>query len=171
MIEHDRALRWHTCLANDRPAELAAIMRHPDTQMSFADSGAHLRNMAFYNAPLRMLKRVRDAAAAGAPIMPLERAIHRLTGELADWHGLDAGHLREGARADVAVIDPVRLDERIEGLRFAPYPGVAGFDRLINDGDAVRQVVIGGHLVVDDAVPLPCLGQTRTGRFLAPRSA
>ena len=82
MIEHDRALRWHTCLANDRPATLAKIMRHRDTQMSFADSGAHLRNMAFYNFGLRMLKQVRDAAAAGAPIMPIERAVHRLTGEL-----------------------------------------------------------------------------------------
>ena len=166
MIEHDRALRWHTCLANDRPATLAKIMRHPDTQMSFADSGAHLRNMAFYNFPLRMLKRVRDAAAAGAPIMPIERAIHRLTGELADWHGLDAGHLAEGRRADVAVIDPTRLDDRVEGLRFAPFPGVDGFERLVNDGDAVRQVVIAGRLVIDDARPLPALGQTRTGRFL-----
>jgi len=166
MIEHDRALRWHTCLANDRPATLAKIMRHRDTQMSFADSGAHLRNMAFYNFGLRMLKQVRDAAAAGAPIMPIERAVHRLTGELADWYGLDAGHLREGARADVVVIDPARLDARLDQLRFAPFPGLAGFERLVNDGDAVRQVLIAGDLVVDDARPLPHLGQRRTGRFL-----
>jgi N-acyl-D-aspartate/D-glutamate deacylase len=166
MIEHDRALRWHTCLANDRPATLAKIMRHRDTQMSFADSGAHLRNMAFYNFGLRMLMQVRDAAAAGAPIMPIERAVHRLTGELADWYGLDAGHLREGARADVVVIDPARLDARLDQLRFAPFPGLAGFERLVNDGDAVRQVLIAGDLVVDDARPLPHLGQRRTGRFL-----
>lgn len=166
MIEHDRALRWHTCLANDRPATLAKIMRHRDTQMSFADSGAHLRNMAFYNFGLRMLKQVRDAAATGAPIMSIERAVHRLTGELADWYGLDAGHLREGARADVVVIDPARLDARLEQLRFAPFPGLAGFERLVNDGDAVRQVLIAGDLVVDDARPLPHLGRRRTGRFL-----
>ncbi len=169
MLTHDRALRWHTCLANDRPATLATIMRHRDTQMSFADSGAHLRNMAFYNVPLRMLKRVRDAAATDAPIMSIERAVHRLTGELADWFGLDAGHLRAGDRADVAVIDPARLDERIEGLRFAPFPGLDGFERLVNDGDAVRTVVIGGRVVVDDARPLPELGAVRTGRFLEAR--
>ena len=64
------------------------------------------------------------------------------------------------------MIDPTRLDDRVEGLRFAPFPGVDGFERLVNDGDAVRQVVIAGRLVVDDARPLPALGQTRTGRFL-----
>ena len=34
-----------------------------------------------------------------------ERAVHRLTGELADWYGLDAGHLRVGDWAD-PLIDP-----------------------------------------------------------------
>jgi N-acyl-D-aspartate/D-glutamate deacylase len=169
MTEHDRALRWHTCLANDRPEKLADIMRHPHTLMSFADSGAHLRNMAFYNFPLRMLKRVRDAAAANAPVMPLERAVHRLTGELADWFGLDAGHLREGDRADLAVIDPARLDDRVERVKLAPFPGLAGFERLVNDGDAVRSVVIAGRQVVADGAPLPALGRERTGRFLDAR--
>ena len=171
MIEHDRALRWHTCLANDRPEVLAAIMRYPDTHMSFADAGAHLRNMAFYNLGVRMLKRVRDAEAAGAPIMPVARAIHRLTGELADWYGLDAGHLREGGRADVIVIDPARLDDRVEQVRFAPFPGLDGFERLVNDGDAVRHVTIGGALVVDNGRPVADLGQRRTGRFLDARPA
>jgi N-acyl-D-aspartate/D-glutamate deacylase len=153
MTEHDRALRWHTCLANDRPAQLAEIMRHPHTLMSFADAGAHLRNMAFYNFPLRMLKRVRDAATANAPIMPLERAVHRLTGELADWFGLDAGHLRTGDRADLAVIDPARLDDRVEQVKFAPFPGMPDFERLVNDGDPVRSVVIAGRQVVADGAP------------------
>jgi N-acyl-D-aspartate/D-glutamate deacylase len=166
MIEHDRALRWHTCLANDRPARLADIMRHPGTLMSFADSGAHLRNMAFYNFPVRMLKRVRDAELAGAPIMPIAHAIHRLTGELATWFGLDAGHLAEGKRADVAIVDPARLDDTVEEMHLAPFPGVADFDRLVNGGAAVRTVLIAGTVVVDDAQPLPLLGQTRTGRFL-----
>jgi N-acyl-D-aspartate/D-glutamate deacylase len=171
MIEHDRALRWHTCLANDRPDKLAAIMRSPDAQMSFADSGAHIRNMAFYNFPLRMLKRVRDAATAGTPIMPVERAVRRLTGELADWFGLDAGHLREGVRADVTVIDPARLDERVERLHFAPYPGAPGLERLVNDGDAARAVLIGGRVVVRDGASLPLLGIERTGRFLEAKPA
>jgi N-acyl-D-aspartate/D-glutamate deacylase len=167
MIEHDRALRWHTCLANDRPERLADIMRYPGTLMSFADSGAHLRNMAFYNVPVRMLKRVRDAELAGTPIMPIARAVHRLTGELAAWFGLDAGVLATGKRADIAIVEPTLLDDTVEEMHLAPFPGLAAFDRLVNGGQAVRTVLIAGTVVVDDAQPLAHLGQQRTGRFLA----
>ena len=46
--------------------------------------------------------------------MTIEHAVHRLTGELADWYGLDAGHLRVGDRADLVVIDPARLDASLD---------------------------------------------------------
>jgi N-acyl-D-aspartate/D-glutamate deacylase len=166
MIEHDRAIRWHTCLANDRPDRVADIMRHPGTLMSFSDAGAHLRNMAFYNFPVRMLKRVRDAERAGAPIMPVEKAVHRLTGELAGWFGLDAGVLAEGKRADVAIVDPEKLDASVDRVKLAPFPGMPSFERLVNDGEAVRHVLVGGVPVLEDARPSPQLGQRRTGRFL-----
>ena len=74
-------------------------------QMGFSDAGAHLRNMAFYNCGLRLLRHVRDAQITGKPFMTVERAVHRLTGELADWYGLDTGHLRVGDWADLVVID------------------------------------------------------------------
>lgn len=169
MIEHDSALRWHTRLANDRPEKLAVLMRHPGTLMSFADSGAHLRNMAFYNFPVRMLKRVHDAERAGAPIMPIERAVHRLTGELADWFGLDAGVLAEGRRADLLVLDPSKLDDTVEQVKLAPFPTMPSFERLVNGGEAVRHVLIAGHHVVADAQPSAELGQRRTGTFLEGR--
>lgn len=169
MVEHDTALRWFTCLANHRPDVLGQIMRNPRTLMSFADSGAHLRSMAFYNFPLRMLKRVRDAERTGQPIMPVEQAVHRLTGELGRWFGLDAGLLHEGARADLVVLDPARLDERVEQVRLAPWGDGYNFDRMVNEGDAARSVLIGGQEVVRDGAPLPELGRVRTGRFLAAR--
>jgi N-acyl-D-aspartate/D-glutamate deacylase len=166
IVEHDRALRWHTCLANDRPARLADLMRNPNTLMSFADSGAHLRNMAFYNFPVRMLRRVRDAERSGHAIMSIEKAVHRLTGELARWFGLDAGTIQETRRADLVVLDPTRLDERVDTMHLAPFPGVPDFERVVNGGDAVRRVFIAGVPVVEDGEPLPTLGQQRTGRFL-----
>lgn len=169
MIEHDTALRWHTCLANHRPEVLAKIHAHPGTLMSFADSGAHLRNMAFYNFPVRMLKRVRDAERAGRPYMSLEHAVHRLTGELADWFGLDAGHLVEGRRADLVLLDPERLDERVEAMHLAPFGDAIDYQRLVNGGDAVRAVLIGGVPVVEDAAPTDILGRRRTGTFLEAR--
>ena len=169
LLEHDTALRWHTCLANHRPEKLAEIYRNPATLMSFADSGAHLRNMAFYNFPLRMLKRVRDAERAGQPIMPVAQAVRRLTGELAEWFGLDAGRLAEGKRADLVVVDPERLDDRVERVRLAPWAPGYEFTRLVNEGDAAKHVLINGVEVARDGQPLPVLGSRRTGRFLEAR--
>jgi cytosine/adenosine deaminase-related metal-dependent hydrolase len=41
--------------------------------------------------------------------------VYRLTGELAEWFGIDAGTLREGDRADFVVIDPAGLNESVDG--------------------------------------------------------
>jgi N-acyl-D-aspartate/D-glutamate deacylase len=77
------------------------MIADPGALVGFADSGAHIRNMAFYSFPLRMLRHVVERQT-----MPLERAVWRLTGELGDWLGVEAGHLRVGDRADLVVIDP-----------------------------------------------------------------
>jgi len=79
VVAHGTNVRWRTLIANHRPRELAKMMSEPAALIGFADSGAHLRNMAFYSFPLRMLRTVLDAERAGSPIMPIERAVHRLT--------------------------------------------------------------------------------------------
>src|SRR5690606_15974062 len=93
VAEHGLALRWYTVVANDRRRWLEWIVAHPDVLIGFSDAGAHLRNMAYYNFPLRMLKLVRDAEAEGRPFMTIARAVQRLTGEIAEWLGLDAGRI------------------------------------------------------------------------------
>ena len=61
----ERNVRWTTTVANHRPKHLNALAVDPSIHMGFSDAGAHLRNMAFYNYALRLLKRVRDAERAG----------------------------------------------------------------------------------------------------------
>ena len=79
--------------------------------------------------------------------MPLGRAVHRVTGELADFLGVDAGRLQVGARADIAVIDPTALDDRVDEVVEAPMPGIESVQRLVNRGDgAVRAVLVNGRL-------------------------
>ncbi|MFZ5630984.1 MAG: N-acyl-D-amino-acid deacylase family protein [Spirochaetota bacterium] len=166
LLTYDRGIRWHTCLANHRPEKVAEIMKNPATLMSFADSGAHLRNMAFYNFPLRMLKQVHDAELAGKPIMPVEKAVWRLTGELAGWFGLDAGVLKPGAQADVVVIDAKRLDNSLEKVKLMPWSKGFKFDRIVNEGAAARHVFIAGQAAIVNGKPAPALGKKRMGRFL-----
>jgi N-acyl-D-aspartate/D-glutamate deacylase len=123
--------------------------------------------MAFYNFGLRLLKRVRDAERAGRPFLTTEQAVHRLTGELADWYQLDAGHLRVGDRADLMVLDPERLDESVEGYYESPVEQYGGLSRMVNRNDAtVPHVFVGGREVWRDGAPTELLGSVRTGRFL-----
>ncbi len=166
LLTYDRDIRWHTCLANHRPEKLAEIMQSEATLMSFADSGAHLRNMAFYNFPMRMLKSVRDGELSGKPIMPVEKAVWRLSGELAGWFGLDAGVIKEGKQADVVVIDPKKLDNSVEQVHLQPWGKGFKFERLVNGGSAAKHVFIAGTETVRNGKPLPVLGKKRLGRFL-----
>ena len=167
VVEHGTKLRWRTTISNHRPEILRRLGASDAVQLGFSDAGAHLRNMAFYNFGLRFLRHVLVAEAEGAPFLSQERAVHRLTGELADWYGLDAGHLRVGDRADLVVIDPAALDERLEDYAEATVPAYDGLSRMVNRNDAaVRRVMVSGSTVVEDGAPAATLGEQRHGRFL-----
>ncbi|MFC9437824.1 amidohydrolase family protein [Nocardia sp. NPDC057030] len=164
-VAHGARLRWRTVIANDRDDVLDRLQRSPNVQVGFADSGAHLRNMAFYNFGLRMLERTHQRR-----FMPIEAAVHRLTGELADWYGLDAGRLHEGARADIAVIDPAGFDGSSAAYAETPFPGIAGLNRMVNRNDrAVAATIVGGHVVYEYGAFAPGFGTTlHAGTFLKP---
>jgi N-acyl-D-aspartate/D-glutamate deacylase len=167
VLEHGRALRWRTTISNHRPEVLKQMAREPGIQMGFSDAGAHLRNMAFYNMGLRLLRHVRDAERAGTPFLTVEQAVHRLTGELADWYRLDAGHLRIGDRADLVVIDPEKLDDTLDAYAEEPVAQYGGLIRMVNrNDDTVTAVLVGGRTVFADGTPTELVGTTRTGRFL-----
>jgi N-acyl-D-aspartate/D-glutamate deacylase len=149
--EHGNDLRWTTTVGNTNDDAVAWIVDHPQAQIGFSDAGAHLRNMAFYNFPLHLLRLVHRREQEGRPVMSLGRAVHRVTGELADFLGIDAGHLRVGDRADVVVIDPAALDERVAHVEEAPMPGIDSVQRLVNRSDGVvRAVLVNGELAWDD---------------------
>ncbi|NQE90280.1 N-acyl-D-amino-acid deacylase family protein [Nocardia terpenica] len=163
VVEHGSALRWRTTIANDRDTELNRLARSPQVQIGFADSGAHLRNMAFYNMGIRFLERVhRDR------IMPVERAVHRLTGELAQWYGLDTGRIAPGARADLAVVDPAGFDGSSGDYHEAPMPGAPGVNRMVNrSGSAVAATIVNGTVVHENGDFAEGFGTSlHAGRFL-----
>jgi N-acyl-D-aspartate/D-glutamate deacylase len=167
VLEHGRALRWRTTISNHRPEVLKKLAREPGIQMGFSDAGAHLRNMAFYNMGLRLLRHVRDAEKAGKPFMTIEQAVHRLTGELADWYRLDAGHLRIGDRADVVIVDPAGLDSSLDTYAEDSVDQYGGLSRMVNrNDDTVNAVFVGGRAVFFDGKATDVVGKQRTGRFL-----
>ncbi|MDT5136294.1 MAG: hypothetical protein QOD58_556 [Mycobacterium sp.] len=164
----ERNVRWTTIVANHRPKQLDKLAADPSVHMGFSDAGAHLRNMAFYNFPLRLLKRTRDAHRAGKPFLTVERAVYRLTGELGEWFGINAGTLREGDRADFVVIDPAHLDESVDSYHEEAVPFYGGLRRMVNRNDAtVVATGVGGAVVFRNGEFCDGYGQTvKSGRYL-----
>ncbi len=155
-------LRWYSVVANQKEKSIEWIISNPAAMIGFSDAGAHLRNMGFYNFPLRMLKRVRDAELAGRAFMSVEEAVYKLTADIADFHRVDAGRIRIGARADLVVIDPERLDDSVEAIHEAEMPKFGGLKRLVRRNDeTVRAVLVNGTLVWTPAGPSGGLGDRR----------
>jgi len=162
VAQHGTKLRWYTIMANDRPEVVREMVASPDILVGFSDAGAHLRQMAHYNFPLRMLRLARDSK-----FMSIERAVHRVTGEIGAWLGVDAGTLEVGKRADAAVIDPEALDDELDRAVEAPMECFAGFSRMVRRNDrAVKLVMVGGRVAFSDGERSDVLGKEKLGRVL-----
>ncbi|WP_121258321.1 N-acyl-D-amino-acid deacylase family protein [Nocardioides ferulae] len=168
VVEHGTKLRWKTNIANTRPAVQDKLVTTPGVTIGFSDAGAHLRNMAFYNFGIRLLHRVHEAQGRGRPFLTVEQAVHKLTGELADFYRLDAGRIQVGDRADLVVVDPAGLDAGVDDYHEAVMPEFGNLSRIVNRNDAaVAATVVGGHLVFRDGEFVDGYGREfATGRFL-----
>lgn len=100
--------------------------------------------------------------------MTTERAVHRLTGELAEWFGIDAGTLRQGDRADFVIIDPHGLNDEVESYHEEAVPFYGGLRRMVNRNDqAVVATGVGGSVVFRAGKFREGYGQTvKSGRYL-----
>lgn len=170
VVAFGRNIRWYTTVGNHRKHVLKRLVKDPRSLITFSDAGAHIRNMAFYNLPLRMLKLVHESINEGDPIMTMEQAVHRLTGDQADWFGVDAGKIREGDRADIVIIDPAGFDQDLEQVHWGE---MENFDlqRLVNRNPGiVKTVLINGRLAVDNEEFSPSFGREMGyGQFLPAR--
>lgn len=172
VVQHGTRLRWHTVIANHRPEKVAELVRKDAILISFADSGAHIRNMAFYNFPLRLLQLVHHRNGGDKPVMSMERAVWRVTGELADWFGIEAGYIREGRRADIVILDPRQLSQPLDQYHEAPFEAFGNISRMVNrNDDLVESVIINGAVAFENNEFAPDLGRkTRYGTFLRPQA-
>ena len=173
VVEHGTAFRWTTVIANHREKVANRLINTPGVTVGFSDAGAHLRNMAFYNFGVCLLDRVHRAAERGKPFMPLEKAVYKLTGELADFYQVDAGRIRPGDRADITIIDPAGLNGAVNDYAEAEFTEMNGIRRMVNrNDDAVTATIISGRVVWESGEFAPGYGETlRTGQLLKAREA
>ncbi|OJJ22005.1 hypothetical protein BKI52_08165 [marine bacterium AO1-C] len=165
VVEMDKEILWETTVGNEDPSKYKKLYNDKNGIIGFADSGAHINNMAFYNLPIRMLRYVKAAEEAGQPLMPMEKAIWRLTKENADFFNLEAGHLAVGKRADITILNPEKLDDGVHEYHEAPF--LEDQTRLVNRNDeVVEMVMINGKIAWESGEFNESFGQETYGQFL-----
>jgi N-acyl-D-aspartate/D-glutamate deacylase len=102
----DLATRFRIFIANDEPASVGFLLNHESVALGLSDAGAHVGQLC--DAPIAtdlLGTWVRERG-----VMPLERAVRKLTGEPADMFGFTGrGYVREGGWADLCVFDPATV--------------------------------------------------------------
>jgi N-acyl-D-aspartate/D-glutamate deacylase len=122
---------------------VAMLLDHPLVQMGGSDAGAHVAQFAGEGDATYLLQRfVRDLGK-----FTLERAIQRMTGDLARDFGIARrGRLQPGDFADIVVFDPAIVG-RGEEIARKDLPG--GGERFIRHARGIEKVVVNGEVFVD----------------------
>jgi len=139
--------RFRIYIANDDVDEVSHLLTRDHVALGLSDAGAHVSQLC--DAPLAtdLLGRwVRERA-----VMPLERAVRKLSGEPADLFGFTGrGYLREGSWGDVCVFDPDTVGTG-PLRRVRDFP--AGGERLTaEEPTGVRHVLVNGTPIRRDGV-------------------
>lgn len=137
--DEDLKTRFRCTVANDDEDGVAFLLQQEGVALGLSDAGAHVGQLCDAPQATDLLGNwVRDRG-----VMPIERAIRKLTGEPADLFGfLDRGYLRPGAWADVAILDPATIAPG-PVRRVRDFPGDA--DRLTADQPlGVSHVLVNG---------------------------
>jgi len=139
--------RFWSVLANDDPEGIAWLLPRDNVLLGLADSGAHVSQLCDACFATDLLgKWVRDRQ-----VMPLERAVHKLTGEPAAVYGLnDRGTVTVGNAADLCVFDP---DTVAPGPLRRVWDFPAGGERLTADAPVgVTHTLVNGVPIRVDGV-------------------
>jgi N-acyl-D-aspartate/D-glutamate deacylase len=143
IVKHDLRNFFIIPLYNTDLDAAGAMLNHPLTTIGLGDSGAHTSQTSDSGFPTFMLAYwVRHRK-----LMPLERAVRKLTFDSAQMWGLrDRGAIRAGAFADLNVIDFDRLDLRLPEVKHelptgAPHlsQGAVGYDATVVNGKVLMR--------------------------------
>jgi N-acyl-D-aspartate/D-glutamate deacylase len=161
--EYDKNFRYWVDVGNVGNRATLDLLLHDQTLPGFNDSGAHITNMAFFDANLMALK-----LAAQRDLETVGRLVQRLTSEPAAFFGLDVGTLDIGAQADIAMIDPQALaGHDCDVSRELVYRELFEHEQMVNRPvGVVSRVFIRGRQVWNAGEITPALGQETLGRAL-----
>jgi N-acyl-D-aspartate/D-glutamate deacylase len=135
-----------TGVANSDVDQVARYLVQPDTLIAASDAGAHVQMMcAAGDTTLLLTRHVRDRGD-----LPVEQAVHELTGKQADVFGFsDRGRIAPGLAADLTVfaLDELHWDTDVF---VNDLPG--GARRLRRPAGGYRYTVANGEVTQEDGV-------------------
>ena len=147
-LADDLKTRFWSVAANDDPEVVAWLIPRDNVLIGLADSGAHVSQLCDACFATDLLGNwVRERG-----VMPLERAVHKLTGEPAGVYGLhDRGTVEVGRAADLVVFDPDTVAPGpLRRVRDFPADG----ERLTADAPVgVTHVLVNGVPIREHGVP------------------
>ena len=128
-------------MINGQTGPVTELLQHPLVLVGASDAGAHVAQFCGAGDTSDLLGRwVREYGA-----FTLERAVYRLTGELADAFGIRGrGRIEPGLAADLVVFDPATIDRGDEEF-IHDVPGDA--NRYVRHATGIDQVIVNGAIV------------------------
>jgi N-acyl-D-aspartate/D-glutamate deacylase len=161
--QYDRHFRYWIDVSNEGNRATLDFLLHPQAMPGFNDSGAHITNMAFYDANLMSLKLAQQKGTDTVSAM-----VKRLTREPARFFNLDAGSIEPGARADITLVDPqVLATWDTNDTRELIYRDIFEHEQMVNRPEGVvTSVLIRGEVAWQDGAFTPALGASPLGRAL-----
>jgi len=163
MRTYDKSFRFWADVGNVGNRATLELLLHKNTMPGFNDSGAHITNMAFFDANLMSLKLAQQRS-----LQTVSDMVRRLTREPAEFFGVDAGSLEIGAQADITLVDPeVLRNWDSNETRQLHYRELFQHDQMVNrpEGVVIR-VLIRGETAWCDGAVTEALGTRPMGRAL-----
>ena len=164
LIQFDTEFRWWFDSANANEDVVEKILFDKNALPGFNDSGAHITNLAFYDANLNTLR-----IAQKSGVDKVATAVRRLTKEPAEFFGLDTGEIAVGKQADLVLVNPEQLKHHdCNKSRTRIYNELFEHEILVNRANGVvDQVYIAGERVWQNASEFTeVLGSKKLGSAL-----
>ncbi len=160
---YDKGFRFWAEVGNPGNRATLDLLLHEHTLPGFNDSGAHITNMAFFDANLMSLKLAQERGLDTVSTM-----VRRLTREPAAFFGLDVGTIEIGAQADITLINPEALrDWNCDDTRKLEYRELFQHRQMVNRPEGiVSRVFIRGESVWEAGQFTDVLGSRPLGRTL-----
>lgn len=143
-LEHNLKVFFRQPIFNEDQDNVLEMMKHPNSVVTFSDSGAHVSQIMDSSLQTHVLSHwVREKGA-----FTLEEAVHLLTEQPARaWGFDDRGRIKEGLAADIIIFDADRVAPLMPEVK---HDLPAGARRLVQKAAGISHTIVNGEVLMRD---------------------